>query len=137
MSKYFSPSKNSFYPSEFFSAYEEAGTLPEDLVEVSEEIFNEYILQPPEGKIRGVVGGMPAWVDVTPKTNSELYSIELDALNLKYKSDTNTLSASYATAALADGPNQTTKQTAIYQQYQSLKAQYISDAAALKVNYGV
>ncbi len=75
---------------------------------------------------------MPAWVDLPAKTNNDLYKEESAALNIKYKNDVNVLSESYATATLADGPSQNVKQTAIYQQYQSLKAQYVTDSAALK-----
>ncbi len=80
---------------------------------------------------------MPAWVDLPAKTNNDLYKEESAALNIKYKNDVNVLSESYATATLADGPSQNVKQTAIYQQYQSLKAQYVTDSAALKEKYGV
>ncbi|CNH59559.1 Uncharacterised protein [Yersinia intermedia] len=139
MTKYkWSVINNSFFPTVKIDNYIAAGWNLSDAVDIDDDIAEMYMKSPPEGKVRGVDdNGMPTWVDEPEKSNSELYSIALDSLNAQYKIDTNTLSASYATAALADGPNQTTKQTAIYQQYQSLKAQYISDAAALKVKYGV
>lgn len=139
MNKYkWSRVNNVFFPIVMLDDYVAAGWNLDDAIDIDDDVAETYMKSPPEGKVRGAdVNGMPAWIDEPAKTNSELYSTALDTLNAQYKSDTNTLSASYATAALADGPNQTTKQIAIYQQYQSLKAQYISDAAALKVKYGV
>lgn len=128
----------SFFSSALATQYIDNGWNLSDAIEVDDEIAQMYMRSPPEGKVRGAdANGMPTWIDEPAKLNSELYSIALDALDVQYKIDTNTLSASYATAALADGPNQTTKQTTIHQQYQSLKEQYISEAAALKVKYGV
>jgi hypothetical protein len=47
--------------------YISAGTLPDDLVDVSEDIYHQYIEAPPEGKTRGAnAKGMPAWI-ASPK----------------------------------------------------------------------
>lgn len=72
----YSPSKNSFYPDDLLSVYEEAGTLPEDLIPVSEEIFKEFTATPALGKMR-VAGpdGLPAWADMPPPTREELIAI--------------------------------------------------------------
>ncbi|KAB0556244.1 tail fiber assembly protein [Pantoea stewartii] len=138
MTYVFSPSNKNFYPTELEAEYRKSNTWPSDGIEVSDDVFNQFSGTPPEGKTRGVgADSMPAWADLPAKTNNDLYKEESAALNLKYKNDVNTLSESYATAALADGPSQNTKQTAIYQQYQSLKAQYVADSNALKVKYGV
>jgi hypothetical protein len=43
--------------------YEGAGTWPADAVPIDDWIFEEFIQTPPEGKQRGVLDMMPAWVD--------------------------------------------------------------------------
>lgn len=64
MSYAFSPSNNAFYPLSLKTAYEVAGTWPEDYVLVDDDIFKEFSGVPPEGKIRSVNGsGIPEWVD--------------------------------------------------------------------------
>ncbi|WP_289365814.1 tail fiber assembly protein [Pantoea stewartii] len=129
----FSPSTKSFYLAELEADYRKSNTWPTDGIEVTDDVFNQFSGTPPEGKTRGAgKDSMPAWVDLPAKTNNDLYKEESAALNIKYKNDVNVLSESYATATLADGPSQNVKQTAIYQQYQSLKAQYVTDSAALK-----
>ena len=72
----YSPSTNSFYPDDLLSVYEEAGTLPNDLVPVDEDVFREFTATPEPGKIR-VAGsdGLPAWGDIPPPTHEELISI--------------------------------------------------------------
>lgn len=72
----YSPSTNSFYPDDLLSVYEEAGTLPNDLIPVSEDVFREFTATPEPGKMR-VVGsdGLPAWGDIPPPTHEELIAI--------------------------------------------------------------
>lgn len=72
----YSPSTNSFYPDDLLSAYEDAGTLPNDLVPVDEDVFREFTATPEPGKIR-VAGsdGLPAWGDIPPPTHEELIVI--------------------------------------------------------------
>ncbi|EMP0039470.1 tail fiber assembly protein [Citrobacter sp. Cb025] len=72
----YSPSTNSFYPDDLLSVYEDAGTLPNDLVPVDEDVFREFTATPEPGKIR-VAGsdGLPAWGDIPPPTHEELISI--------------------------------------------------------------
>lgn len=73
MEKYFfSPSTLGFYPESMFDLYIAAGTLPEDIVEVTDEEYSEYSGQPPLGKTRGVKDGKPAWVDLPPPSDSEV-----------------------------------------------------------------
>lgn len=38
---------------------------------MSDDIFNEYT-NPPEGKVRIVKAGYPAWADIPPLSNEEL-----------------------------------------------------------------
>ncbi|EPJ9671732.1 TPA: tail fiber assembly protein [Citrobacter freundii] len=69
----FSRSTLAFYPESEIEAYEAAGTLPNDVIEVSDEVRNEYIFTQPEGKKLGVNSkGYPAWIDVPPPTLDEL-----------------------------------------------------------------
>lgn len=72
----YSPSTNSFYPDDLLSVYEDAGTLPNDLVPVDEDVFREFTATPEPGKMR-VAGsdGLPAWGDIPPPTHEELLAI--------------------------------------------------------------
>lgn len=62
---YFSSTTLGFYPSQLKEGYEASGTLPADVVEVSDEVRDEYNHTPPEGKQLGSANGLPAWVDLT------------------------------------------------------------------------
>lgn len=66
MAIFFSPATLAFYADEFRADYDKAGTWPGDVVPISDAIWQQFIQQPPAGKTRGVVAGMPAWVDITP-----------------------------------------------------------------------
>ncbi len=68
----FSALNNAFYPLELQSRYVEAGSWPEDGVEVDDEIFKEFTGEPPVGKVRGVEDGFPCWIDAPPPTRDEL-----------------------------------------------------------------
>ncbi|STB14303.1 phage tail fiber assembly protein [Citrobacter freundii] len=53
--------------------YEAQGLWPEDGVDVSEAVSDEFTGQPPEAKTMGVgEDGMPAWVDIPPPSHDEL-----------------------------------------------------------------
>lgn len=67
----YSPSTNMFYPYVLEEDYRNAGSWPEDAVDVSDEIVAEYNDQYPPGKTRAAVDGMPGWVDITPPTKEE------------------------------------------------------------------
>lgn len=68
----YSASQNVFLMSEWYENYVSAGSWPEDAVEVSDDIFNEFSV-PDAGKVR-VSGedGLPAWADAPPPTEQEL-----------------------------------------------------------------
>ncbi len=67
MNKYkFSIKTNSFYPIDFLSEYNEAGTLPNDLMDVDESVFLVFSGIPPIGKIRGGKEDGPCWIDALP-----------------------------------------------------------------------
>lgn len=71
-SYYFSPSTLAFYPEDLMSLYETAGTVPDDVLAVSDEIFATYSVAPPPGKTRGATEeGQPAWVDLPPLSHEE------------------------------------------------------------------
>lgn len=63
---------NAFYPVDKKEAYESAGTWPADGVEVTNDVFIEFI-SAPIGKVR-VAGddGLPVWDDIPPPTHEEL-----------------------------------------------------------------
>ncbi|WP_075685082.1 tail fiber assembly protein [Serratia marcescens] len=97
MGKYkFSATTTGFYPINFLDSYEQAGTLPGDLVEVTDAIYAEFTGQPPEGKTRGSnKQGKPAWVDL-PKATPEQLRIQA-----AYQKQADMMDAEAAIAPLA------------------------------------
>lgn len=75
MSYIFSATDNAFYPLSMRQQYADAGTWPENGIQVSDDIFNEFTGPAPAGKIRGVVNEMPAWVDLPPPTPRQLIDL--------------------------------------------------------------
>lgn len=68
----YSASLNAFYPLSLKPDYEKAGSWPDDAVEVSDESANEYMAEPPEGKIRAAGDdGYPSWIDAPKPTHEE------------------------------------------------------------------
>ncbi|MGJ0639414.1 tail fiber assembly protein [Xenorhabdus bovienii] len=70
----YSAKNNGFCLIAWKQRYIDAGTWPEDEIEVSEAVFNEFaIMDPPTGK-RRVAGsdGLPAWGDIPPPTPEQL-----------------------------------------------------------------
>lgn len=69
MSEYmFSASDNAFYASGELHLYEAAGSLPDDLVPVADEVFMKFAVNAvPLGMVRGVSeAGLPVWVEAPP-----------------------------------------------------------------------
>ncbi|WP_329909911.1 tail fiber assembly protein [Serratia quinivorans] len=65
----FSATTTGFYPVSLLDSYEQAGTLPADLVDVTDKDYTTYTGQAPDGKTRGSnKKGQPAWVDIPPPT---------------------------------------------------------------------
>ena len=65
MQKYiFSADKNAFFPVELKIAYQESGEWPDDGIEIDDTVAAEFMKEAPEGKYRGVIDGMPAWIDI-------------------------------------------------------------------------
>lgn len=76
MNKYlFSATMNHFYPVSLINSYKASGTLPDDAIEIEDSISNEFLDVPPQGKRRGVVDGLPAWVNIPPPSHEELVQI--------------------------------------------------------------
>ncbi|QCZ26140.1 tail fiber assembly protein [Leclercia adecarboxylata] len=71
---FYSAKNNAFYDEELKNSYVAAGSWPDDAVEVSNEVFVEFISMPPAGKVRAPVDGLPAWADIPPPTHEELAS---------------------------------------------------------------
>ncbi|EDR4261362.1 DUF4376 domain-containing protein [Salmonella enterica subsp. enterica] len=65
---HYSPSKNAFYHESLKQVYADAGTLPDDTVEVGDEVWLEFAgNHPPEGKQRAAGSdNLPCWVDIPP-----------------------------------------------------------------------
>lgn len=93
---------------------------------------------PPEGGI--LVEMMPVRADqkwdgaewIFPRN----YSGELAELNAAYQADIYTLNRAYSVAAMAGGTNQSAKQAAITEQFNTRKAKYVADLNALRAQYG-
>ncbi|EED3923826.1 tail fiber assembly protein [Salmonella enterica subsp. enterica serovar Give] len=68
---FFSPSQNRFYQPEWKYDYVAAGDWPEDLTEVTDAVFSEFTSYK-AGYVRGVVDGMPAWIDAPALTKKQL-----------------------------------------------------------------
>lgn len=73
---HFSASSLGFYPSVMFEDYKAAGSLPGDLVEMTDDEVSTFRLSPtPSGKRLGATAdGRPCWVDVPPPSHAELVS---------------------------------------------------------------
>lgn len=73
MAIYFSESTLSFYPADLQNEYNDAGSMPNDLVEISEDEERIYFCQSaPNGKKIGSDNGRPVWIELPEKTTDEL-----------------------------------------------------------------
>lgn len=71
-SYFYSAAENGFMPAEQKDIYIAAETWPDDAIEVSEAVFEEFTKTPPDGKIRGGDNnGMPSWLDAPALTHEE------------------------------------------------------------------
>lgn len=74
----FSPSTLGFYPEALLDRY----TLPDDCVDVSDDILAEFQQSPPEGMVRGSdENGQPCWVDAPPPPPPSAKDVRDAALN--------------------------------------------------------
>ncbi|BDN97314.1 tail fiber protein [Citrobacter braakii] len=76
---FFSAKENTFFFESMKSAYESAGSWPDDLREVTTETYQLYAGEkPPEGKQRGADGaGQPVWIDVPELTKEQLIALAI------------------------------------------------------------
>lgn len=134
---FFSASMRGFYDEAYKNLYVAGSGWPDDAVLITEDEWLIYTASPPDGKVLGSdADGKPAWVSVYSTTLDE-YKAAYAARAAAYKYETNALSEAYAMAALTDGPNQVTKQESVHARYIAAQAQYVSDIAAIKTQYGV
>lgn len=68
----YSASQNIFLMNNWKEAYISAGTWPDDLVEVSDAVFDEFSVQMRDKVRIAGVDGMPAWADMPPPTADEI-----------------------------------------------------------------
>lgn len=80
----FSRVTNAFYPDELLDVYSAANSLPDDLINVSDDEFSEFTSAPPEGKKRGVDdNGKLCWVNVV-KTEEQISAENLEIAQAEY-----------------------------------------------------
>lgn len=60
----FSAKTLAFYPESEKEAYIKAGSLPDDVVSVSDAVRDEFNSTPPSWKKLGVIDGVPTWVSL-------------------------------------------------------------------------
>lgn len=89
MNKYkWSAKYNAFFPIEMLPAYQSSWDDLSDLIDIDDAVEAEFNGEPPEGKMRGVVDGMPAWVDVPlPTYEEKIADAEAMKLSLKDNAD--------------------------------------------------
>ncbi|MCU2345923.1 tail fiber assembly protein [Enterobacter roggenkampii] len=125
-----------FYPLSMRADYESSGTWPSSYVEVDEDVFNEFISPPPEGKQRGTGSdGHPAWIDISTKPNSELLKAALAALSVEYANDSEQLNRAWLAASVNDGAQEAPKKNAVLEQLNARKVKYAADRAAVISQY--
>lgn len=73
MSNYlFSKSTLAFYPVVLLNDYKKAGTLPDDMIEVADNIRDTFNASPPAGLKLGVDdGGLPSWIELSTNEMAE------------------------------------------------------------------
>lgn len=73
MMHHYSPSKNAFYPDELKQDYLDAGSFPDDTIEVEDDVWLEYAgNSPPEDKVRiAGEGGRPTWGNLPALTQAQ------------------------------------------------------------------
>ncbi|EGX5147801.1 phage tail protein, partial [Salmonella enterica] len=80
---HYSPTQNTFYPDELKQVYIDAGTFPDDTVEVSDDIWLEFAgNHPPEGKERAAGhDNLPCWEDIPLPDIEDARSRKHDEIN--------------------------------------------------------
>ena len=83
-SVFFSPGSKSFYLQELFPEYEDAGTLPDDVIEITRETYEQFLGLHPEGKEIGAdSSGRPVWINSPPPSKEdEVLTAEMKKISL-------------------------------------------------------
>lgn len=70
----YSPTQNLRYLNSLLPSYTDQGALPDDMIDISDDIAAEFFDFPaPEGKVRAAGSdGLPCWVDVPETTHESL-----------------------------------------------------------------
>ncbi|MDC9593794.1 tail fiber assembly protein, partial [Xenorhabdus sp. IM139775] len=68
----YSAKNNAFYPIDWQQFYIDAGTWPDDGIEVSQAVYDEFMTPPPDKYCIAGPDGLPVWADVPPPTPEEL-----------------------------------------------------------------
>ncbi|MCL7153652.1 tail fiber assembly protein, partial [Escherichia coli] len=89
-SVFFSPGSKSFYLQELFPEYEDAGTLPDDVIEITREIYEQFLGLHPEGKEIGAdSSGRPIWINSPPPSKEdEVLMAEMKKISLVSEANT-------------------------------------------------
>lgn len=68
----YSAKVNAFFWLDDEEAYRAGGTWHDDIIPVTEDVWRQFVIQPPEGKMRGAgKNGMPEWVDIPDQDKKE------------------------------------------------------------------
>lgn len=80
---HYSPSQNAFYHESLKQVYIDAGTFPDDTVEVDDTVWLEFAgNHPPEGKQRAAGSdNLPCWVDIPPPDIQDAREQKHDEIN--------------------------------------------------------
>ena len=89
-SVFFSPASKSFYLKELFPEYEDAGTLPDDVIEITRETYEQFLGLHPEGKEIGAdSSGRPVWINSPPPSKEdEVLMAEMKKISLVSEANT-------------------------------------------------
>ncbi|MBI0275649.1 tail fiber assembly protein [Hafnia alvei] len=120
MSTYiYSAINNAFYPLALQSDYEDAGTWPDDGVDVDDSVYAEFAAnQTPAGKMRAAdSSGMPEWVDIPAPTQNEIVAKNTRAFNTLLRSATDAAFPLQSAVALDIATDAQIQALAALQQY--------------------
>ncbi|HEE0108294.1 TPA: hypothetical protein R6W23_004420 [Citrobacter gillenii] len=131
MKVFYSAQTNGFYPDDI-----EFNTLPDDMIEITEEYYKSLLQEQSQGKIiTSNESGYPVAIDRPTPGNDELRRIELTKLSADYQSDVQVLNIAWLAAAVSDGAGEGSKKDAVIAEIETIKAKYISDRAEIISKY--
>ncbi|MBA8034144.1 hypothetical protein HV096_19055 [Citrobacter freundii] len=131
MKVFYSAQTNGFYPDDI-----EFNTLPDDMIEITEEYYKSLLQEQSQGKIiTSNESGYPVAIDRPTPGNDELRRIELTKLSADYQSDVQVLNIAWLAAAVSDGAGEGSKKDAVIAEIETIKAKYTSDRAEIISKY--